>query len=76
MGAPATDTTATLGGAPARSHHVDHAEASGRSTSAAARVTSRASERAPGAPRLTARPETLGERVRNSAAVWLALMAY
>jgi hypothetical protein len=76
MGAPATDTAATLGGAPARSHHVDRAEASGRRMRAAARVTSRGPERAPGTARLTARPETLGERDRNSAAVWLALMAY
>ena len=42
----------------------------------AARVTPRSAEPGPRAPRLTARPETVPERVRNSAAVWLGLMAY
>ena len=42
----------------------------------AARVTHRTPAPGSGAVRLTARPETVPQRVRNSAAVWLALMAY
>jgi hypothetical protein len=77
VSAPATDTaTAPRRHAPARGHDVDQVEPIGRSTSTATRVIIRGPGQVPGAPRLTARPETPGQRFRNAAAVWLALMAY
>jgi hypothetical protein len=79
MGTPATGTATPHQHAPARGQDVDHAdqvEPLGRGTGTATRAIVRGRGQAAGAPRLTAWPETPGQRFRNSAAVWLALMAY
>lgn len=77
MGALATDTTTPpRRSAAARGRRTDHVEAPGEGTSTTTRVITPAPEVARGTPRLTASPDTSVQRFLNSAAAWLALVAY